>query len=81
MFRFRHAEELLTDGWSPVRTAAVSGFSDEAHLTREFKRLTGLTPALFHVNGFTGVAESGQWARRSSMTSVTSSIKPMGHPQ
>lgn len=54
VFRFRHAVRLLTDGWTPKRTAAAGGFSDQAHLTREFKTLAGLTPAVFAARTRTG---------------------------
>jgi AraC-like DNA-binding protein len=47
VFRFRHAVRLLTNGWALQRTAAACGFSDQSHLTRELKTLTGLTPAVF----------------------------------
>jgi AraC-like DNA-binding protein len=32
---------------SPAQTAAAVGFADQAHLTRWFKRVTGVTPAAF----------------------------------
>ncbi|WP_225993277.1 helix-turn-helix domain-containing protein [Actinomadura rudentiformis] len=50
VFRFRHAARLLTDGWTPIRTAAACGFSDQAHLTREFKHFTDLTPTAFRAH-------------------------------
>jgi AraC-like DNA-binding protein len=34
----------LDDGQSWARIAAESGYADQAHLIREFRRLTGTTP-------------------------------------
>jgi AraC-like DNA-binding protein len=45
--RVRRAQELLRRGLAPARAAAESGFADQSHLTRQFKRLTGLTPAAY----------------------------------
>ncbi|MGW1771359.1 helix-turn-helix domain-containing protein [Streptomyces sp. NPDC002104] len=45
VLRFRHAAKLLARG--PVDLAALAatcGFYDQAHLTREFRALAGLTP-------------------------------------
>ncbi|MFI0453435.1 helix-turn-helix domain-containing protein [Actinomadura sp. 6N118] len=47
LFRFRHAAQLLTSGHTPLQTALMCGFSDQAHLTREFSSIAGLTPARF----------------------------------
>lgn len=49
VIRFRNVVRLLTAGWTPLRTATACGFSDQAHLTREFKTFTGLTPNRFRV--------------------------------
>jgi AraC-like DNA-binding protein len=43
----RRARELLRQGQSPGQVAATLGFSDQHHLTREFKRRVGLTPGRY----------------------------------
>jgi AraC-like DNA-binding protein len=45
--RVCHARHLLAAGRSPADVAGVVGFADQAHLTRWFKRVTGVTPAAF----------------------------------
>ncbi|MER5788016.1 AraC family transcriptional regulator [Streptomyces sp. NPDC001980] len=42
--RVGRARRLLLDGVPPGETAAAAGFYDQAHLTRHFKRLVGVTP-------------------------------------
>lgn len=45
--RVEAAQHLLCNGRSIAEAAAEVGFCDQSHLTRHFKRLTGLTPARF----------------------------------
>ena len=45
--RIRAARGLLSDGVSPARTAAETGFADQAHLTRWFRRYYGVTPGAY----------------------------------
>ncbi|WP_030546315.1 AraC family transcriptional regulator [Streptomyces albus] len=45
--RVEHARRLLLDGRPPAEAAAASGFYDQAHLTRHFKRFTGTTPGRY----------------------------------
>jgi AraC-like DNA-binding protein len=45
--RVCQARHLLAAGLSPAQTAGAVGFADQAHLTRWFKRVTGVTPAAF----------------------------------
>ncbi|WP_433614759.1 AraC family ligand binding domain-containing protein [Dactylosporangium sp. CA-139114] len=45
--RVCHARHLLAAGRPPADVAEAVGFADQAHLTRWFKRVTGVTPAAF----------------------------------
>lgn len=45
--RVDRARHLLGAGSSPAEAAAASGFYDQAHLTRQFGRLLGITPAAY----------------------------------
>jgi AraC-like DNA-binding protein len=60
LLRFQAAARLLLKGGRPMPgLAAVAldcGYSDQAHLTREFRRFAAITPAAF-VAGESGLAE------------------------
>lgn len=43
--RVDHARRLLSTGHRPAEAAALAGFHDQAHLTRHFRRILGVTPA------------------------------------
>ena len=45
--RIRRAEELLARGMSSSFVAAMTGFADQSHLTTQFKRYVGTTPAWY----------------------------------
>jgi AraC-like DNA-binding protein len=45
--RLEKARGLLRSGVTPIRAAIDTGFSDQAHLTRVFKRAYGITPGVF----------------------------------
>jgi AraC-like DNA-binding protein len=45
--RIEHAKQRLRAGASIAETAFQTGFADQSHLTRQFKRLTGLTPKAY----------------------------------
>jgi AraC-like DNA-binding protein len=45
--RVRRARRLLDDGLAPADVAAQTGFADQAHLTRHFKRVMGVPPAAY----------------------------------
>lgn len=45
--RAAQARQFLEQGTTSSEAAAAAGFADQAHLTREFRRLVGLTPAQF----------------------------------
>lgn len=45
--RVARAKQLMAAGTPPAQTAAACGFYDQAHLTRNFKAVTGVTPAKY----------------------------------
>ncbi|AKZ56537.1 putative AraC-family transcriptional regulator [Streptomyces ambofaciens ATCC 23877] len=49
--RVDRARRLLLAGRTPADVAAATGFYDQAHLTRHFKRLVGVTPGRYRTSG------------------------------
>jgi AraC-like DNA-binding protein len=49
--RVRRAMQLLRQGQAATKVAFATGFADQAHLNRHFKRLVGLTPGAFARTG------------------------------
>ena len=49
--RVRQARELLSKGRSIAEVALDTGFVDQSHFTRSFKRLMGITPGAYLGNG------------------------------
>jgi AraC-like DNA-binding protein len=45
--RVRLARHLLDGGLAPAVVAAEAGFADQAHLTRQFKRVVGVPPGAY----------------------------------
>ncbi|MFI0349626.1 AraC family ligand binding domain-containing protein [Actinomadura sp. 9N407] len=45
--RVRRARALLEEGLRPAEVAARTGFADQAHLTRHFKRTVGVPPGAY----------------------------------
>jgi len=45
--RIRKARQLLASGNSPAAVAADTGFADQSHLNRHFKRTLGITPGQY----------------------------------
>jgi AraC-like DNA-binding protein len=45
--RVRRARGLLDGGLAPAEVAARTGFADQAHLTRHFKRVVGVPPGAY----------------------------------
>ncbi|MBD0424988.1 AraC family transcriptional regulator [Streptomyces sp. TRM S81-3] len=45
--RIERARRLLLSGRAPAEVATETGFYDQAHLTRHFKRLVGVTPGRY----------------------------------
>lgn len=50
--RLLAAAERLREGEAPAAVAQACGFADQAHLTRQFKRQYGVTPAAFRSGSF-----------------------------
>nr|WP_042197289.1 AraC family transcriptional regulator [Kibdelosporangium sp. MJ126-NF4]CEL22862.1 Transcriptional regulator, AraC family [Kibdelosporangium sp. MJ126-NF4]CTQ90002.1 Transcriptional regulator, AraC family [Kibdelosporangium sp. MJ126-NF4] len=46
-YRVTRARTLLAAGHRPAQAAALTGFADQAHLTRWFRRVFGITPGVF----------------------------------
>lgn len=51
LLRLRAARKLLVDGQTVAAAAIDSGFADQAHLTRWFRRVYGITPAIYRRAG------------------------------
>ncbi len=45
--RIEEAKTLLSQGYPIVQTAMETGFTDQSHLTRRFKRIVGVTPGQY----------------------------------
>jgi AraC-like DNA-binding protein len=45
--RVARARRLLDTGLRPAEVAPLVGFADQAHLTRWFRRVLGVTPAAY----------------------------------
>lgn len=45
LFRFDHARDLLAAGDPAISVAEAAGYSDQAHMIRDFVDLSGVTPA------------------------------------
>jgi len=45
--RVLRAKALLLEGWSIPQVASQTGFADQSHLTRHFKRLVGVPPGQY----------------------------------
>jgi AraC-like DNA-binding protein len=41
------ARALLEQGCRPAKAAALTGFADQPHLTRWFRRVVGVTPGVY----------------------------------
>ena len=45
--RVEEAKKLLQQQWSLTQTALETGFADQSHLTRQFKKMLGITPGTY----------------------------------
>jgi len=65
--RVRRARLLLDDGMPAAEVAVATGFADQAHLTRHFKRILGVPPAAYQRERLLHASERSSAARRSFM--------------
>lgn len=63
--RLDRARRLLLSGRTPAETALDVGFYDQAHLTRQFRRFLGTTPAAYARSGV-GLPGSDGWVQHRS---------------
>ncbi|MFF4396020.1 helix-turn-helix domain-containing protein [Streptomyces sp. NPDC001480] len=65
--RVARARRLLETGLRPAEVASLVGFADQAHLTRWFRRVLGVTPAAYRTSVRNDVQDPpGRWDRHSS---------------
>ncbi len=62
--RVHRARGLLESGLKPAEVAALVGFADQAHLTRWFRRVLGVTPAAYRDSVRDSARNSVQDGRR-----------------
>ncbi|MGA9997835.1 MAG: AraC family transcriptional regulator [Pyrinomonadaceae bacterium] len=48
--RVSRAKTLLREGWTIPQVASETGFADQSHLNRHFKRLAGVTPGQYRLS-------------------------------
>jgi AraC-like DNA-binding protein len=58
--RVTHAKGLLDRGERPAEVASLVGFADQAHLTRWFRRVVGVTPGAYRNSVQDSVPEPGR---------------------
>lgn len=69
LMRFEHARALITDNVRRCgrgefgRVAAEAGYSDQAHLNREFVRFTGLSPGAWLAGEFRNIQDGAHLVR------------------
>ncbi|EPH44800.1 helix-turn-helix domain-containing protein [Streptomyces aurantiacus] len=81
ILRLQRARRLLAAGRSQAETAALCGFYDQAHLSGEFKAMTGCTPRQFaHASGTPLPARSGPPSAERLAGEQTSLVLAPGTP-
>ena len=69
LMRFEHARALITENvrrrgrGDLARVAVVAGYSDQAHLSREFVHFTGRSPAVWLAEEFRNIQDGAHTAR------------------
>lgn len=66
--RVRRARRLLDRGLAPAEVAAHTGFADQAHLTRHFKRVVGVPPGAYQRERLPAPAGAAQLLARTYKT-------------
>jgi AraC-like DNA-binding protein len=54
MRRLDRAKSAIRSGHSLAEASFMSGFADQSHMTRQFKRAFGLTPGHWHAIHLSG---------------------------
>ena len=69
--RIARAQSMLGAGWPVSEVALATGFADQSHLTRQFKRALGITPGVY------ATANTRQRAtrRRASATAESTAVR------
>jgi AraC-like DNA-binding protein len=62
-YRVARARRMLADGLRPAEVAPLVGFADQAHLTRWFGRVVGVTPGAYRSSVRNGVQDGGGHGR------------------
>ncbi|CAM5236041.1 hypothetical protein SALBM135S_00621 [Streptomyces alboniger] len=81
-YRVQRARAHLEAGLRPAEVASLVGFADQAHLTRWFRRVLGVTPAAYR----NSVQDTGRRRGRDSRHDGTRLVplladgSPVGHP-
>lgn len=71
--RFERSRKLLRSGMTISDVALRTGFADQSHFTRQFKKFTGVTPAGITTSHMQGAGKNPDGMRN---TRITASQRP-----
>ncbi len=80
--RVHRARVLIDAGSSPAEAAALVGFADQAHLTRWFRRVLGVTPGTYRnsVQDGGGVRSRSCLHEQERLAALRGHERDLGHP-